>query len=117
MNNKRLIYTLVNEQTVLLAIIGKLLGINHYRLFLLYETFGNDIFLFFDMLKNFSVFSCLTQYRIRRYQKQAYDIARAVQIKNLDVLTITEKRTYKWLSNMIIENRFKFEDSSEEPVK
>lgn len=108
MHNKKCIYVTINEQTVFLVLISKLLKISCYKMFLLYEVFGNDLFFFFEILKNHSSFEALTQYRIRRYQKQAHSIARAFSLRNFSYLSVTENKTFNLLKDLIIEDKFKF---------
>lgn len=113
MTNQKYIYVTINEQTVFLTLICRLLNISYYKMFLLYEVFGNDLFFIFDILKSNDTFRELTQYRINRYHRQASSIYRAISSKDISSLSVTERRSFNLLSNMIIEDKFKFQQDSE----
>ena len=104
---QKYIYVKINEQTVFLMLICNILCISKYQMFLLYETFGNDVFLFFDILQKADVLKRLTQFRIRRYHQFASAIASICLGKSIEKLSTTELRAYRSIADFLFEDKFK----------
>ena len=113
MNKKRHIYVNINEQTVLLILICNILGISKYQMFLLYETFGNDCFLFFDLLQKAGTLPRLTKFRLRRCLKWAEMLTPIFLGGTKPELSSTEKKVYMLFSPLLYENKFKIEEDIE----
>lgn len=60
------IYVNINEQSVALFFIAETIGISKYALYTLYETFGDDCFLFFDMFYKAGILKQLTEFRMKK---------------------------------------------------
>lgn len=110
---QKFIYVNVNKQTILLMLICNLLGISRYQMFLLYETFGNDVFLFFDILQKADILQGLTQYRVRRYSQYAEAIEPVCKGKSVEQLSTTELRAYRSIAWLLFEDKFKIPEDKE----
>lgn len=110
---RKFIYININEQTILLLLISNVLGISKYQLMLLYETFGNDVFLFFDILQKADILKGLTQYRLKRCVQYANAIAPVCKGQPVDRLSTTELRAYKTVAYMLFEDKFKIPEDEE----
>lgn len=110
---QKFIYVNINEQTILLLLISNILGISKYQLILLYETFGNDIFLFFDILQKADLLKGLTQYRIKRCVQYANAIAPVCKGNPIDKLSTTELRAYRVIAPFLFEDKFKIPEDNE----
>lgn len=109
---QKFIYVNINEQTVLLMLICNLLGISRYQMFLLYETFGNDVFLFFDILQKAEILQGLTQYRIKRYSQYASAITPVCKGQSVEQLSTTELRAYRSIAWLLFEDKFKIPEDA-----
>ena len=112
-SKKRHIYVNINEQTVLLILICNILGISKYQMFLLYETFGNDCFLFFDLLQKAGTLPRLTNFRLRRCSKWAEMLTPVLLGGIKPELSPTEQKVYMLLNPLLYENKFKIEEDVE----
>lgn len=110
---KRYIYVNINEQTVLLLLISNILGISKYQMLLLYETFGNDCFLFFDLLQKAGILPRLTKFRLRRCLQWSKMLTPVFLGGIKPELTATEQKVYTLLSPLLYENKFKVEEDIE----
>lgn len=109
-NNKKpkYIYVNINEQTVMLLLIANMMGISKYMLFLLYETFGNDVFLFFEMLHKKLLLKGMTEFRMRRCIQWAGTIAPICKGEVLKrKMSSTELRAYKSIAELLYEDKFR----------
>lgn len=104
---QRYVYVNINAQSVALVLIADLLGLSKYKIFLLYETFGNDIFLFFDICKKAGVFKALTDYRLRRCFQYAEALTPVLLGAHKEYMSSTEQRAYKLLNPLLFETKLR----------
>lgn len=103
------IYVNINKQTVALFLIANVLRISKYKLFLLYETFANDVFLFFNMFQDTGYFKELTGFRLNRCFQHAETLTPVLLGAENHYLSITEQKTYKLLNEALFENKLRIE--------
>lgn len=107
------VYVNINVQTVALFFIAEILGISKYQLFLLYETFGNDVFLFFTMCNKAGMFQELTDFRLRRCFIHAEKIAPILLGNSGIELGTTEIRSYQLINPHLFEKKLKIAEDQE----
>ena len=107
------VYTNINVQSVALILIADLLNFSKYGLFLLYETFGNDCFLFIDICKKAGLFKTLTDFRLRRCFQQAEVLTPMLLGKPKQHMSTAELRAYRMLMPMLFENKLRIEKEEE----
>ena len=110
---QKYVYVNINEQTILLLLISNVLGISKYQMLLLYETFGNDVFIFFDILQKANILQGLSQFRIKRCAQYAYSIAPVCKGEPVERLSTTELRAYKSIANYLFEDKFRIPEDRE----
>lgn len=107
---KKTLYINITEQTVALMLIANILKLNKYKLFLLYETFGNDCFLFFELFKDYPFLEDLTEFRLKRCFLNARSLTPVLHGQSAERLSTTELRAYQQLKPDLYENKFKLEE-------
>lgn len=107
------VYVNINRQTVALFFIADLLNISKYQLFLLYETFGDDCFLFFTMCHKAGVFRELTEFRLRRCFHYADKFTPILLGAQNVPLGYQEMRGYKKIAPALFEDKLRIEEDQE----
>lgn len=110
---QRYIYVNINKQTVALFFIADVLQISKYMLFLLYETFGDDCFLFFNLCYKASVFPELTEYRMKKCFHYAERFTPILLGATNVPLGYQEMRGYKRIAPYLYENKLRIAEDIE----
>lgn len=105
--DQRYVYVNITEYTVALFLIADLIGISKYRLFLLYETFGNDLFLLLDIFNKASVLNDLTEYRINKCFLHAERLTPVLLGIPNPYLGSQDTRSYQKLVSYLFENKLR----------
>lgn len=108
----RTLYINITEQSIALLLIAKSINIDVYRLFLLYETFGDDMFLFLELFKDNLALSGLTEFRLRRCFQYAHTLVPVLLGSSIDKLSVTELRAYKQIHPLLFETKLKITGDS-----
>lgn len=101
------VYINISEQSVALLLIANILNISKYKLFLLYETFGNDVFLMFDLLSKGGHLVKLTDFRLRRCFQYAKYLTPVLLGSTVKKLSTTEQRAYRQINPYLFENKLR----------
>lgn len=111
---KHYIYVNITEQSVALMLIADILSISKYRMFLLYETFGNDVFLFFDLLQKAGHLKPLSDFRVRRCFQYAKYITPVLLGSSVVRMSSTEQRAYRQINPYLFENKLRIEEDRDD---
>lgn len=98
------LYIPITVQSIALLLIADTLGISKYKLFLLYETFSNDCFLFFELFKNSEMLKNLTEFRLKRCFQYAESLTPVFLGARRDWLSTTEQRAYRKVNPYLFES-------------
>lgn len=107
------LYINITRQTVMLLLIANLLKMSKYKLFLLYETFGNDVFLFFDLCKKEGAFQKLTKFKLNRFNKIADSITPVLLGQTKNYMNSLELKAYEQIVPMLLDNKIRIEEDIE----
>lgn len=107
---KHYIYADITTHTTLLLLIADLLRLSFYQMLLLYEVFGNDVFLFFDICSKKEHFKELTKFRLNRCTQLANSLTPVLLGDTKEHMSIIELKAYRTLSPYLFENKFKVEE-------
>jgi hypothetical protein len=107
------VYVNITKQSVALFLIAEVLRISKYQLFLLYETFGNDCFLFFTMFQKADAFKELTEFRLKRCFQHSEKITPILLGAEDIVLSATEERSYKQIHPYLYEKKLRIIEDQE----
>lgn len=113
MPTKKYVYVNINTQTVALFFIAELLSISKYQLFLLYETFGDDCFLFFTMCHKAGLFKSLTDFRLRRCFRHAEKFSKILLGAEDVPMGYQEIKSYKQIAPYVFEKKLRIEEDQE----
>lgn len=107
------IYVNINEQTVALFLIADTIRISKYLLFLLYETFGNDLFLMFRMFYKAGMLPELSEFRLSRCLRHAETIVPILLGHEGIVLNQTQTRAYQIVNPYLYETKLRIPEDQE----
>ena len=101
------VYIDIKKESVMLLLLSEVLGISAYGLFLLYETFGMDVLLFFDLCKKMGMFTQLTDFRIARCTRLAEVLTPVLLGGVKEHMSKVELKSYRLLNSLLYEDKFR----------
>lgn len=107
---KHYVYTDITKETVFLLLIADIVRLSFYQMLLLYETFGNDTFVFFDVCSKKEHFKELTKFRVNRCMHLADSLTPVLLGEPKERMNLIEMKAYRTLSPLLYENKFRVEE-------
>jgi hypothetical protein len=106
---KEYLYISITKETTALILLANSLKISKYNLFLLYEVFGNDCFLFLELFKQSPFMEGLTNFRLTRCFNHAEQLLPYLHSKILSVPPNKVRQSLEILQPLLYETKFRIE--------